>query len=288
MNIIPWKTGTFSCLRKEKSILWLETTPSRSSRAASRTDFQLMWMTGAPTALGGSAAGLISTSRRFSSAYAPFSAKCSRSKLIRAQPGIAGKYRELPKAPSLQKFLGKRSLSTWGGRMGHCSSTWPDLTAVPSALAPWCWFGHSSSHWGLQQGQCWGRESCTRGWAKGLMVSRGCPGNRIRGMRGRGSWQIKHSALSLHKEYWQMCQCIPSCGLFLLRCLGFQSWCFKCGLCETSPECQQTDISLQQSTGDGKLLGEILCYWAHPALFSVPEQPCAGVHWCVWTRGNCT
>lgn len=44
--------------------------------------------------------------------------------------------------------------------------------------------------------------------------------------------------MSLHKENWQMDHCITSYGFFLLRYLDSQSWCFRIGLCETSPECQ--------------------------------------------------
>lgn len=94
--------------------------------------------------------------------------------------------------------------------------------------------------------------------------------------------------MSPHKENWQMGQRIASYRFFLLRCFDFQSWCFRSGLCETSPECQQTDIPLQRNASAGKLLGETLCYWEHPALFSAPQQPRAGVQWCVWARSNRT
>lgn len=91
MNTILWKCGTFCCLSKEKRKLWIETAPSRAFRLAARMDFQLMWRTGVPASQGSSGAGLIYTSGRFSSAYAPFSVKRMCSKLAPAQPAAGNK-----------------------------------------------------------------------------------------------------------------------------------------------------------------------------------------------------
>lgn len=163
MNTILRKSGTCSCLSKEKSKLWIETITPRAFRLAAGTDFQLMWTTGVPTAQGSSGAGLIYTSGRFSSAYAPFSVKCTCFKLTPAQPESGNKtdvvkYRELPKAPSLQKCLGKWCLSIWGVSMGHYSYSLPKIH-----LCLHHWHHRVGLDVALQQRQCWGRENLWSG-----------------------------------------------------------------------------------------------------------------------------